>query len=334
MTRVLQRLNRLLAERFGRRLMATEGLYPWQLDPRSGPSFHRGPLPEGAAAWLRADNPRLAELRQRYRAADPLATTPSVWTEARVSGDDLLYFRGDNAYVWQVRGPNGNILSYALAYYAAKAGDEEGLLDRLGEDDLFGIHVFKIDGRPVSRDLLDSAREIRFLKRHAGLGAGPCNILDIGAGYGRLAYRLHQATGEGVRIFATDAYAPSTFLCEYYLRFRGAERAAAVPLDEVDALLAGTRIDLALNVHSFSECTSEAVAWWMEKLAGHGVAKLMVVPNEGTIGIAGRIDDCQGLAPLFARFGYRQVVCEPRYADPVVQNHYIDPAHLYLFERQ
>jgi hypothetical protein len=332
MTTLLHRLNRLMADRWGRMVMRTASLHPWQVRPRSEGSFNRGPLPEGAAAWLRPDNPRLVELQERYRAADPRVTASPLWNEGTVGAEELLYFRGDNAYVWQVRGDSGNALAYALTYYHAKARDRDGLLDRLGEDGLFGIHVFDIDGRTVSRDLLDSAREIRFLQRHAGIGEGPRNILDIGAGYGRLAHRLHQATGEAVRIFATDAFAPSTFIAEYYLRHRGAERASVVPLDEVDHLFAGTRIDVAVNIHSFSECSDEAVAWWVERLARHGVGRLMVVPNEDTIGRGGSLGDCRGLAPLFARFGYRETVREPRYDDPLVQKYGIDPVHLYLFE--
>ncbi|MDB5693170.1 MAG: hypothetical protein JWO81_2233 [Alphaproteobacteria bacterium] len=334
MTNLLHRLNRAMAAWTGRVLMRAEDLHAWQLRPRFGGSFNPGILPTGAADWLRPNNPRLAELRERYRAMDPRVTTPLVWTEARVKADDLAYFRGDNNFVWQVRGPRGNELSYALTYYHAKAGDREGLLDLLDEDDSFGIHLFEIDGRNVSRDLLDSLGEISFLRRHAGIGAGPCSILDIGAGYGRLAHRLHQATGEDVRIFATDAYAPSTFVAEYYLRHRRAERASVVPLDEVDAMFARERIDVAVNIHSFSECTPEAVAWWAEKLAAHRVPRLMVVPNEGRspAGISGSAEDCRGLAPIFARCGYRETQREPRYDDPLVAKYGVDPSILYLFE--
>ena len=56
-------------------------------------------------------------------------------------------------------------------------------------------------------------------------------------------------------MFCVDAVAISTFICEYYLGFRGADdRASVVPLDELDSLLALQPIDLAVNIHSFSEC--------------------------------------------------------------------------------
>jgi hypothetical protein len=297
--------------------------------------FSPATLPAGAADWLRPDNPRLLDLEARYAAMDPAATTPSVWTGARLSDEDLLYFRGDNHFIWQVRGPNRNALTYALVYYHLKAAGDDGLIDRLGEDGSFGASVFTIDGRTISRDLLDSVREIQFLRRHTALGEGRGTVLDIGAGYGRLAWRLEQASGAEVRIFATDAFARSTFIADYHLRHRGARLASAVPLDEVEALLASTPIDVAVNVHSFSECRLEAIAWWVEQLARHKVRHLMIVPNAGrSAGARCQLSDGTDFEPLLERFGYRIAVREPRYADPVVQDYGIDPVHLHLFELQ
>ena len=330
---LLKAINELISRRFGIRAMSVGRLYPWQLAPATHGTRGSGALPEGAADWLRWDNPRLSELAGRYERCDPLVTTPAIWTPDILAGDDVCWFRSDNAYVWQVRGLYQSRLSYALCYYQFAASDDEGLLARLDEDDLFGVHLFEIDGRPVSRELIDSAREIQFLARHLGLGSKPASILDIGAGYGRLGWRLHQAFAGRVRSFAADAFAPSTFISEYHLRFRGAESATVVPLDEVDALLAATPIDLAVNIHSFSECTPEAVAWWVERLAAHRVPHLFVVPNAGSSG--GR--ECGGpdgtsIEPIFARFGYRPIAREPRYTDPLVQDYGIDPVWLHLFE--
>ena len=236
--------------------------------------------------------------------------------------------------MWQIRDRNHNELSYALVYYALKSGPCGALLDRLGEDPLFGVNLFEVDGVPVSRDLLESAREIGFLQDHVGLGSRPINLLDIGAGYGRLAYRLSQLGLDDLQVFATDAYAKSTFISEYHLRFRSARGSAVVPLDEVDDLLERTAIDVAINVHSFSECTPKAVSWWVEKLAAHDVKFLMVVPNGGRSGGA-RCETGSGfdLESIFSSFGYRIAVREPRYQDPLVQEYGIDPVFLHLFER-
>ncbi|MEA3045803.1 MAG: hypothetical protein QOJ53_135 [Sphingomonadales bacterium] len=291
-------------------------------------------LPTGAAEWLKPDNPRLVALEARYAAMDPQVTTPSVWHSGRISDEDMIYFRSDNNFIWQRRAPDHNARAYALVYRHLRALDQDGLLDRLGEDNRFGISLFEVDGQSVSRDLLDSVGEIGFLKRHLGPGTRPLNVLDIGAGYGRLAWRLEQAFPRA-RVYATDAFARSSFIADYYLRFRGAERASVVALDEVDALLAGTAIDVAINVHSFSECTLDAIAWWTGLLARHAVRHLMVVPNGGTTsGARCQINGGIDMEAVFARFGYRAAVREPRYSDPAVQRRGIDPVHLHLFELQ
>jgi hypothetical protein len=80
----------------------------------------------------------------------------------------------------------------------------------------------------------------------------------------------------------TDAFPTSTFISGYYLNFRGvADRAGVVPLDQIDATLNNLRIDLALNIHSFSECRPAAIDWWVSRLAAAKVRHLLVVPNAG-----------------------------------------------------
>src|ERR1700681_3014867 len=61
-------------------------------------------LPQGAESYLQINHPRLKELKTRYSMFDSRVTTPLVWKNDHVSTEDLLYFRGDNAYVWQLRG--------------------------------------------------------------------------------------------------------------------------------------------------------------------------------------------------------------------------------------
>ncbi|MEA3003982.1 MAG: hypothetical protein QOH81_2770 [Sphingomonadales bacterium] len=332
MMKLLRLLNQISATRFGLRAVRTGHLYRWQTEPGRAGTVGTTCLPDGASIWLRRDNPVLVDLVARYAAFDSRVIRPVRWTPDKLSDRDLLWFRGDNAFLWQVRGLNLNPLAYALCYYHFLASDEGRLLDRLGEDDLFGVHLFEFNDRPVSRDLLDSAGEIQFLQRHLGLGSNFARVLDIGAGYGRLAWRLEQVFGQAIQVFATDAFAPATFICDYYLRFRGA-RTAVVPVDEVDALLSDTPIDLAINVHSFSECSPEAVDWWVERLSAHRVRHLFIVPNAGTKGgFECQAADGINIEPIVARHGYRLVACEARYSDPFVQEHGIDPVAFHLFE--
>src|SRR3546814_16107320 len=63
------------------------------------------------------------------------------------------------------------------------------------EDGLFGCWTQRFPGHPrCSRDLLDSVNELSFLDRHLSIrGRDGLRILDLGAGYGRLAHRAPAA---------------------------------------------------------------------------------------------------------------------------------------------
>ena len=69
-----------------------------------------------------------------------------------------------------------------------------GLLPQLVEDGAFGAPIFDFPGRPpVSRDLLDSVNELLYLDRKLDIvDRSELRVLDIGAGYGRLAHRMAQ----------------------------------------------------------------------------------------------------------------------------------------------
>jgi hypothetical protein len=298
--------------------------------------FNPSLLPEGAESRLRVDHPRLVELKRRYSSFDSRVTYPLVWKSGYVGPRDLLYFRGDNAYLWQLRGLNMDPPGYALATQYVKSIDRLGLLDKLVEDDYFGNFVFQIGGKTISRDLLDSILEIYFLDRHLGLASVENHraILDVGAGYGRLAHRLLSALSGAQRYLCTDAVAESTFISEYYLGFRGLDgRARAVPLDEIESALAAERADLAINIHSFSECQPSAIDWWVSLLARHRVKHLMIVPNQlehgGTLLLTNQRDDMRA---IFERHGYREIAKEPKYRDPLVQRHAVNPTWHFLFE--
>ncbi|GAI98837.1 unnamed protein product, partial [marine sediment metagenome] len=131
--------------------------------------------------YLQLNNPRLQDLQARYSVFSNEVTAPLVWTDACVRPDDILYFRGDNAYVWQLRGPNMNIMAYALTTFYVKSIDQLRLLELLEEDEFFGNYTFRIDNILISRDLLDSIMEIYFLEKHLSLSISKdMTILDIG----------------------------------------------------------------------------------------------------------------------------------------------------------
>lgn len=330
--RIVALANRLLRRR-GVELARSAALYPFQRYEFLSQPNPPAPLSADERAYLVPDNPRLQELRAAYGAMDKAVTTPLIWVDDFVSAGELRNFRGDNAYIHQQHGLQYNQMAYALTTYYTLASPAADLLDKMVEDGAFGARCFTVAGRQVSRDLLDSVQEIDFLQRHLGAGTRPLRLLDIGAGYGRLAHRLTEVLGDRIEVCATDGFAVSSFLCEFYLRQR-ASAARMVPLHQIEATLEESRFDVATNIHSFSECTTQAINWWVSRLAKAGVAHLMVVPNgwNPELGVC-LTNDGQDMEAIFATHGYRPVAREFRYADPLLRQYGVDPAQLCLFSR-
>ena len=212
-----------------------------------------------------------------------------------------------------------------------------GLLDTLEEDGVFGAHTFSVDGRLVSRDLLDSVAEIYFLQRHLNLSRrSNFRILDVGAGYGRLAHRVVRSFCGLGHYFCTDAVPASTFLCEFYTRFRQVQgKVSVVPLHRLNEDLPPEEIDIAVNIHSFPECTIPAIEWWISFLCSRRVKYLMIVPNRAHEGegrfrlVTNRDED---FLPILQAKGYRLIASDPKYRDSIVQKYGVFPGRHYLFE--
>lgn len=295
--------------------------------------------------YLRVDNPRLLELRRRY-AGHP-ATAGSRWSAAFVAEQvDLTRFRADNAYVWSRRDAYVSAgadkrrvathpVNYVLSALYAREHDSAGVLRTGSEDGRFGMPRYAVDPElTASRDLVDSALEIGFLERQLAISRRRrLHVLDVGAGYGRFAHRLVEALPVAT-VTCIDAVPESTFVSEFYLRYRGvAGRARVLPLDELGELAPGG-VDVAVNVHSWSECPLAVINWWVAGLAALEVPVVMVVPNEGEWLLSlepdgGRRD----FAPVLTAHGYTREACEPKYGGWACQRLGVYPTYYHLFTR-
>lgn len=242
-------------------------------------------LPADALDTLFDSNPELKELRQRYASLKLPVCSHTVWARKNLAADlNLPWFRGDNAYVWQFRQLKSEIrLKQYLTYLYVRNRDELGLFDKLEEDGAFGCWTFNFGSETkISRDLVESVNEINFLQRMLSISEiEGLKILDIGAGYGRLAYRMCSALPNVASYHCVDAVPESTFLCDYYLKFRRVDdRAASIPLHELGRLAPAGSYQLAVNIHSFSECTHESVCWWLEQIRKLHIPYLLIVPND------------------------------------------------------
>lgn len=297
-----------------KRALATMGLQVTRLDRLyDGPSYYdQMPLPPGAREYLVVDNPRLQELQDAYDQLPMPTAIPSLWTGEFLDREVILpWFRGDNAYLLQIRELQHAVdVKMYLELLDVDAGDTLSLLERMQEDGLFGVWTFQFGDRAlVSRDLLDSVRELNYLERHIGLrGRDDLSILDIGAGYGRLAHRAAEALPNLRAYDCIDGVALSTFLCEYYVRQRGVgDRVRVVPLYEHDKL--ADRYTVAVNIFSFQECTLAAIRWWLAQVAARDVEFLLVVCNQPTSYEADGA--CLDFLPAILKAGYELIDDSP-----------------------
>lgn len=298
------------------------------------------PLPAGAAAYLVPDNPKLEALRALYASLDLPSSVHHQWGGALTSfiGRYLSYFRGDTPYVWNYRElPKVTRLKYFIFLQYIRSIDSGQWLSKLEEDGAFGCWTFTYEGHPrVSRDLLDSVNEIAYLQRQLDI----CNhrglrVLDIGAGYGRLAHRLCTALPELADYCCVDAIPESSFLCDYHLEYRKLKpKARVVTLDQVTGNLLPDQFDLAVNIHSFSECTLTAVRWWIEQLQRLQIRSLLIIPNAPTELLTNEADGSHAdYRPYLEQAGYRLRHSEPVFNDAGVRDVLGVNDHFFLFER-
>ena len=137
-------INALL-RRLGYQIIASAG----RQDSRNGAP---APLPAGAEARLRPDHPRLLELERAYAQCDARVTASPLWKRQHLSPYDLRYFRGDNAYVWQIRDGGMTVPSRdALDREREPAWGDEGLgalVEEPGADERVGDEPAQILGGP------------------------------------------------------------------------------------------------------------------------------------------------------------------------------------------
>jgi SAM-dependent methyltransferase len=229
----------------------------------------------------------------------------SLWADNHAATIDPNRFRAHNQYLEQAPAyPYDALARFVETHWS-------WMIEMMNEDDAFGCVTHRLaDGRVVSRDLLDSCCEIGFLHDiHAIEWRMPSTVvLDIGAGYGRLAHRMLSVHPKTVaNVVCTDAIEVSRKCCADYLTFRKVEGSRwAVIVPELVPHM--SRVDLAVNIHSWSECSMAEVAGWLKVLAELNVPRLFIVPHEPTFGTYSHERGGGGglsYLPEIARAGYR-----------------------------
>lgn len=249
----------------------------------------------------------------------------ATWPD-RVS-DEL--FRREGDYLGQLGGGMTaqnywNTVEYIrrdpdLVWYAA--------LDE--DDDEFGVVSFDIDGKKITRDLLDSILEINYLHDRLQIDRDArITVLDIGAGYGRFAHRFTRVFPNSF-VYCADAVEKSSEICEKYLKYRAVDRARVISMDE--AVMMVNHVDLAVNIHSWSECTLHSINTWLRLLMAKHVKNLFLVPHTIHCMSMERDGSAQCFLPWVLNSGF-SLIDSRRKFPPNVAGVY--PTQYYLFERQ
>ena len=281
-------------------------------------------------------------LRQLSRAYASFCDAPrdhTYWGQYLAAGMNTSSFRGETAYMWQLR--DGNVPLTLIATYLYLSSTPEGdLLKLCTEDGGFGVLGVNFSGETITRDRLDSVCELGFVRRKFGLTqTSTMTILDIGAGYGRLGHRIGQCF-PNVTVLCTDAVPQSTALCRYYLRQRRASnKVIVVPLVDVETELQQRHVDIAISVNALSECSARTVQWWLDLLVRTNVRYVVLVPPSASAsGREAYTIEQPGTArlsiiDLLEQRGYNRQALEAKYSDPAMQRFGISPTYYHLFER-
>ena len=199
----------------------------------------------------------------------------AMWTDwQRKVRDSLPNFAAHPIYLDQSQ---SEAEYEAVANYVFQRGatDLSGML----RDAEYGARVVETKHGKLTRAWLDANVEIDFLRRN--LGEDPlseASVIDIGAGYGRLAVPLSRLTA---RYLCVDAVPISTEVCRTYCN----RHAPSVAVPSLPDFLANhnagrnTPFDLAINIHSWNECTREQIAAWLNVLGEAKVPYLFTVSH-------------------------------------------------------
>lgn len=266
----------------------------------------------------------IRQLERDYKVSG-LKHNSGVWNKSHIKKLDLAKFRGDNIFVWQTR--KYSEINYYISYKYALSIDELILNHKLLETGAFGVETFEFQQKLVSRDLIDSIIELNYLEKHLQISTRDnFQVIDIGAGYGRLPSRIVEAFPK-VHVSCVDAIPVATCVSAYYLReYINKGFIDILRLDTIEKIQSG-EIDLAVNIHSFSEMSIESVKFWIEFLVRKKIPYFFLVPNNKRL----ELNNGHEFGPLLVNAGYELIDTSLKYEDEEIENYAIYPSTYYLF---
>jgi hypothetical protein len=267
-----------------------------------------------------------SDLADTYRSLG-LEHAGGVWNKKHLEGFDVMNFRGDNVYVWQTRVYQE--IHFFVSYLYALKVDKLELHNQLTETGSFGAETFNFHGKLVSRDLIDSIIEINYLENKLEISNFKnFHILDIGAGYGRFAKRIQEGFSN-VEVSCIDAIPLSSCLSRIYLEDEiNSGKVTIHQLNTLDEIQERT-IDLAINIHSFSEMSISSIESWVNFLLEKKVENIFIVPNGSTLAL----NDGNNFGKIFEKAGYHIENIDDKYSDSDFSRFGIYPSRYFLLKK-
>jgi SAM-dependent methyltransferase len=278
--------------------------------------------------WEEKIEARSEELHRIYIEKNLYPDDLGVWSQKHLQGIDLSFFRADNVYVWQTR--NVKAENYLVSYLLTKIEDDANLFGLLHEDGNFGANTFEFMGITISRDLLDSILEINFLIKMIGRDTlSRSKVLDIGAGYGRLAKNLAKVFPD-ISIGCIDSIPISTAISEFYLKDEIASKQIEIlDLTRINSI-AENNYDLAVNIHSFSEMSLASVENWIKVLDEAEIQRVFVVPNPKDL----KLNSGEDFSSIFLKYGYSIETRTDKYPSGIPEQHLLYAASYFYLVRK
>lgn len=233
-------------------------------------------------------------------------------------------FRTDNVFVWQKRGYTKQNLEAAAEI--AMHLDERKYLDLMFENGSFGVQTFSYNDKVFSRDLIDSCIELNYLSKFFPTGVK--RIIDIGAGYGRFTYRALEV-GFIEHAVCIDANPKATLVSNIFLDKEIARNKVNILGVDSVADLPKFTYDLAVNIHSFSEMSLQAVESWIRTIRELGVPWLFVVPNPPNLAL----NDKTSFEGTLRHYGFEVFSSRKKYGEHALESIAMHPSTFYLLRR-
>ena len=202
-----------------------------------------------------------------------------LWTEWQATVmDGLPNYCADRLFVLQSC-TNPAEVEHVLSI--VKRNGELIDVDGSQRDAQYGAMLFDTKYGKVTRMWADSNVEYDFLQRHLNkFFLQNATVMDVGAGYGRLAVSMSPHVKQFI---AVDSIPVSVACCkDYVATWARTDNIQILSVEDLYLMYKQNKvpkIELAMNIHSWNECSLETIEEWLQTLVKFNTDFLFTVSH-------------------------------------------------------